>query len=146
MGPAEPSMAEVVVDTNVVAYYLLGVPEHRDLLSSLFVSDLDFVAPESLKAEILNVLWLAIRHGPLTLNEALDRLDIVERLVTRSIPITHLWATALTLSAKNQHSPYDTLFVAAAERAGTKLLTYDRRIRDAFPETAVDPGAFLANR
>ncbi len=145
MGPAEPSMAEVVVDTNVVAYHLLGVKEHRDLLSRLFLSDLDFVAPESLKAEILNVLWLSVRHGPLTLNEALTRLDVVERVVTRSIPITHLWASALTLAARSQHSPYDTLFVAAAEREGTKLLTYDRRLRDAFPETAIDPGDFLAS-
>jgi predicted nucleic acid-binding protein len=62
-----------------------------------------------------------------------------------SVSITHLWASALTLAVKSQHSPYDTLFVAAAEREGTKLLTYNPRLRDSFPQTAIDPGDFLAS-
>jgi predicted nucleic acid-binding protein len=136
-------MEAVVIDTNVAAYHLLGVEEHRDVLSSLFLSDLEFVAPQSLKAEILNVLWLAIRSGALTLEEAANRLDSVDRMVTRSIPIPYLWVSALTLAVQSDHSPYDTLFVAAAEREGSVLLTYDRRLKDAFPSTAVDPGAFL---
>ena len=139
-------MAAVVVDTNVVAYHLLGVEEHRDLLSRLFLSDLEFVAPDSLKAEILNVLWLAVRNRVVTLDQAVVELDSVEHLVTRSIPIPHLWGSALTLAAKSDHSPYDTLFVAAAEREGLKLLTYDRRLRDAFPGTSLDPATFLASR
>jgi predicted nucleic acid-binding protein len=41
---------------------------------------------------------------------------------------------------------YDTLFVAAAEREGVELLTYDRKLRDAFPATAVDPAEYLRHR
>ena len=146
MGPTEPGMEAVVVDTNVAAYHLLGVEEHRDVLSRLFLSDLEFVAPESLRAEILNVLWLAIRSGALTLEEAAVRLDSVDHMLTRSVPIAHLWVSALTLAVRSDHSPYDTLFVAAAEREGLMLLTYDRRLQDAFPSRAIDPGAFLCRQ
>jgi hypothetical protein len=58
-------MEAVVLHTNVAAYHLIRAQGHQDVLSSLFLSDLEFVAPESLKAEIMNVLWLAIRHANL---------------------------------------------------------------------------------
>ena len=135
-------MAAVVLDTNVVAYHLLGVAEHRPVLSQLFRSDLEFIAPENLKAEILNVLWLAVRSKAITLGDALTKLDAVEHLITRSVPIPHVWGSALALATRSNHSPYDTLFIAAAEREGLKLLTFDRDLRLAFPGTALDPRDF----
>jgi len=132
-------MAAVVLDTNVVVYHLLGVEEHRPLLSKLFRSDMEFIAPENLKAEILNVLWLAVRNNAITFGEALTKLDSAEHLITRSIPIAHVWGSALALATASNHSPYDTLFIAAAEREGLKLLTFDRKLRHAFPATAIDP-------
>jgi len=144
VGPREPSVAAVVIDTNVVAYHLLGVKEHRDVLSDLFMADLEFVAPDSLKAEVLNVLWLAIRIGAIETEEPLSRLDTVDQLIDRSTPTSTIWAGALSLAVTSNRSPYDTLFVAAAEREHVELLTYDQPLRAAFPATAVDPGEFLS--
>jgi predicted nucleic acid-binding protein len=118
----------------------------RELLSMLFLSDVELVTPESLKSELVNVLWLAVRAGALELGEALAKLDAAELIITRSIPTAHIWNSALVLATQSDHSPYDTLFVAAAEREGIELLTYDRTLRAAFPATAVDPAEYLRHR
>ena len=132
-------MATFVIDTNVIAYHLLGIGEHRRQLSKLFRKRHNYLAPANIQAEIVNVLWLAIRNEAFALEEGLNKLEAANRLINRIVPISSLWRTALLLATETNHSPYDTLFVALAEMEDTKLLTFDRQLQDHFPDRARNP-------
>jgi predicted nucleic acid-binding protein len=42
------------------------------------------------------------------------------------------------LALRNDHAVYDAVFIAAAERLDTKVLTFDRALLAGFPERTVD--------
>jgi len=44
---------------------------------------------------------------------------------------------ALELAFASGHSPYDTLFVAAAKLRRTKVLTYDEKLLALFPDDTI---------
>ena len=54
-------------------------------------------------------------------------------------------ATCLELAKRSRCTAYDCEFVALAKRLGTGLVTSDRQVLSAFPETAVSPEAFVAH-
>ena len=136
-------MATVVIDTNVIAYHLLGIEEHREHLSKLFRKNHNLIAPANIQAGIVNVLWLAIRNEAFDLEEGLQKLEAANCLINRIVPIPNLWRTALLLSTNTDHSPYDTLFVALAEMEDTKLLTYDQQLQNHFSDRAIIPDSYI---
>ena len=128
-----------VVDTNVVAYYLLGTQpfaaETRDFWKAIDQP----IAPAHWQAELVNVLWMAVRAGALPADEGHRRLDFASRLRIRPLPIGSLWQDALRLSLSSGVSPYDTLFVALAQSNDLRLATFDKQVLKAFPGVAVRP-------
>jgi predicted nucleic acid-binding protein len=123
----------VVVDTMVLAFALIGEAElHHRAVEALAAAD-DLWAPESINAELVNVLWLWVRHRGVEPAAAVEVLRDVEALLTGFVPIRQLWEQALALSIDHGHSPYDTLFVALAIERGTTVLTDDRDLLERFP-------------
>ena len=59
-----------VVDTNVVAYYLLGVPEFVDESRACLARVTTALAPSHWEAELANVVWMAVRGGVLSAQDA----------------------------------------------------------------------------
>jgi predicted nucleic acid-binding protein len=57
--------------------------------------------------------------------------------------VEHLWPEALSLAFSSGHSPYDTLFVAAAHMYHTSVITYDRKLLTLFPDKTVTVDNFL---
>ena len=129
-----------VVDTNVLAYYLLGVKPYRNEISALLHKNVSWIAPQSLKPELLNVLWLAVKGGSISLEQGLESLSLAAALVQESVPIDGLWSEALIVAMEKKYSPYDVLFVVLAERRKTKLLTYDHKLLRSFPKITRTPG------
>ncbi len=134
----------VVVDTNVIAYYLLGTLPFAEEAGQLWHKIEDPVAPSSWEAELTNVLWMAVRSGVLTLEEAEKRLGLATRLGIRSVPSRTLWHGALARAVESGVAAYDTLFVELALREKRPLATFDRKVLDRFPEVARLPSALLA--
>ncbi len=131
----------VVIDTNVLAYYLLGVaPFCRDVAAWL-AKPVHLVAPESWRPEILSVLWQAVMGGSISLEHALALLEQAEGLIDGSVPVRALWRDTLVLSAECSRSPYDILLVALAQREKTALLTFDQKLLSSFPDIARRPGS-----
>ena len=128
-----------VVDTNVVAYYLLGTEPFAVEARKFWQAADEPVAPAHWQAELANVVWMAVRTGTLSANEGHRRLDFASRLRLRSVPIGSLWQSALTLSLDSGLSAYDTLFVALARRRRLPLVTFDKQILKAFPDIAGRP-------
>ena len=130
---------KAVVDTNVVAYYLLGTEPFANETRAFWRRVSEPVAPASWLIELTNVLWLSCRHGVLTEHAALDRLALAQRLGIRSISVRSLSRGALARALRSGLAAYDAIFVELAVRRRLPLVTYDRRISDAFPDVARRP-------
>jgi predicted nucleic acid-binding protein len=135
---------KAVVDTNVVAYFLLGTEpfatEARRFLASLS----NPMAPALWEAEIANVLWMAIRAGVLPADEGPSRLNLAARLGIESVPTRTLLQGSLLRSVTSGIAVYDTLFVELARREACPLATFDRGVLKAFPDIAARPRALVS--
>jgi predicted nucleic acid-binding protein len=128
-----------VVDTNVVAYYLLGTPDFAAETQAFWRSAGELLAPSSWEAELVNVIWMAVRTGSLAAAEGALKLDLTARLGIQSVATRMLWHGALARALGSDVSPYDTLFVELADRERVPLVTFDRKLLVAFPALAKRP-------
>ena len=129
----------VVVDTNVVAYYLLRTEpffeEARDLWHRVEAP----IAPSFWAAEYANAVWGVARAGVLDPAEALGRLRLAALLGIEEVAVGQLWAGALSRALAANHPVYDTLFVELAEREALPLVTFDQKLIERFPRVAIRP-------
>ena len=128
-----------VVDTNVVAYFVLGTVRFVDEART-FIQALDEAwAPAVWEAELANVLWMATRHKVLTIDEASKRLALADGLGIHAVPNRNLWQGALVRAHQSKVAVYDTLFIELAVRERLPLVTFDAALLKAFPDIAVRP-------
>jgi len=133
----------VVFDTMVIAYALLGFTEfHNDSIAALRAAE-EIWAPELLRAELLNVLWQWSRARQLAPEAAHTLITESEHLV-QLVPTDELREPALDLAITRDHPAYDTLFVALAAVRGWKVITYDQKMLQKFPEWAISVPEFLS--
>jgi predicted nucleic acid-binding protein len=129
-----------VVDTNVIAYHLMGAVALAAEVERFLAATENLTAPAIWEAELANTLWVSARAGVLTPGDALEKLSLASGLGIQSQSTRTLWSGALLRSLDSGVSVYDTLFVELAEREGVYLATYDRGLLRAFPELARRPG------
>ena len=130
---------KVVVDTNVVAYLLLGTKAFVEEARHALRTGLDLLAPAHWEAELANVLWMAVRSGVLPPEEGPARLRLARRLGIETVATATLCQGALLRSLASGISVYDTLFVELAARTGCLLVTFDKAVLKAFPNIAIRP-------
>ena len=130
---------KVVVDTNVVAYLLLGTGGFVHEAKACFNTVSNPIAPAHWEAELTNVVWMAIRAGILPAAEGPIRLSLAKRLGVESLSTATLCQGALLRSVTSGMAVYDTLFVELAARTGCPLLTFDKAMIKAFPDIAIRP-------
>lgn len=134
---------KAIVDTNVVAYYLLATEPFVDEASRFWRSVEQVSAPSHWEAELANAVWMAVRAGVLPADEGHKKLDMAARLGIESVPNPSLWQPALTRSLDSGVAVYDTLFVELAVHRDLRLATFDRELLKKFPEIAYRPRALL---
>lgn len=134
-----------VVDTNVVAYYLLGTEPFVDEVRNFWRTVDEAWAPVHWEAECANAIWMAVRTGVLPNDEGHQKLDMAARLGIQSVPIRSLWQPALTRAVDSGVAVYDTLFVELATQRRLKLATFDKDVLKKFPEIAKRPGSLPSN-
>ena len=132
---------KAVVDTNVVAYYLLGtepfVGEVRHFWRTVEAAS----APTHWEAELANAVRMAVRVGVLPPEEGHQKLDMAARLGIESVANRSLWQPALTRALSSGAAVYDTLFVELAVQRSLPLATFDQNVLKKFPEIAHRPGS-----
>ena len=136
---------KAVVDTNVVAYLLLGTESFLAEAEACFNTVSNPIAPAHWEAELANVVWMAVRSGILPPEEGPVRLSLGRRLGIESVATSTLCQGALLRSVASGVAVYDTLFIELASRTGSHLLTFDKALLKAFPDIAIRPRD-LANR
>lgn len=133
----------MVFDTMVIAYALLHTPGlGEDSLKALQKAE-EIWVPDLFRSEFLNVLWQWVKTGQVPLQVAKQILVDVDGLLTGVVPANLLWERALEFAVAKRHPTYDMLFVALAAETGSRLVTYDRRLRELCPEYVISVPAFL---
>lgn len=130
---------KAVVDTNVVAYLLLGTEAFIDEARRCFEQVATPLAPAHWEAELANVVWMATRAGVLAPSDAPVRLGLARRLGIESVATATLCQGALLRSIDTGVSVYDTLFVELSARTACPLVTFDKAVLKAFPTLACRP-------
>jgi predicted nucleic acid-binding protein len=132
----------IVVDTNVIAYLLLGgekTPQARAVLQK----DPAWTAPILWRSEFRNVLAYYIRQGTLVLTDALQLMSEVELLFQEEE--YHVESgQVLSLVSSSRCSAYDCEFVALAGHLNIPLVTSDAQLLAEFPDTAVSLDTFIS--
>jgi predicted nucleic acid-binding protein len=134
-----------VVDTNVVAYYLLGNPQFGAEARAFWQGLREPLAPDLWEAELANVVWMSVRLGVLPSVEGTAKLHLARHLGIHTVATRALWHGALLRAVETGVAVYDTLFVELAEREQAPLVTFDRRLLQRWPGLACRP-AHLAAR
>jgi predicted nucleic acid-binding protein len=118
----------------VFAYALLQVENKYDQAIAALESADQIIVPDSLFAELGNVVWQWMQAQQISLSLGLEVMQDAEALVDLIIPSSSLRDLALELAFTASHPFYDTLFVAAAIQTETQVLTFDRRLSTKFPD------------
>ena len=129
----------VVVDTNVVAYLVLGTEPFAQEARSFWHAVADKTAPSQWEAELANTVWIAVRSGALSAQEGLTRLDLAAGLGIDSVPNRLLLHGALARSVNSGVAICDTLFVELADRERLPLATFDKNLLRSFMGIARRP-------
>jgi len=130
---------------HVLVYALVRVDGLCDDAAPVLGAATRIAVPDSLRAALANVVWQWCTHRNLSLEIGRSVLDDADALISAIVPANHLWHRALEISSEVRHPVYDTLFVAAAERYDTRLVTADQRLLALFPTITVSPAGFLAH-
>ena len=130
---------KAVVDTNVIAYLLLGTAAFVDESRKCFEQVTTPLAPAHWEAELANVVWMAVKAGILSAADGPARLGLARRLGIESIAPSTLSQGALLRAIECGVSVYDTLFVELAARSACPMVTFDEAVLKAFPDIACRP-------
>lgn len=132
----------IVVDTNVIAS--LWVPNDMDEVTyKILDKDADWIAPLLWRSEFRNVLATYLRADILDITIALQAMEEAEQLMgSKEFEVNS--TQVLGLVADSSCSSYDCEFVALADDLDVKLVTFDKKILNEFPETGISPEDFIA--
>ncbi len=114
----------LVIDASVALKWVLD-EAGSDIARTLLAESL--TAPALWQAEAANAIWKRARRGELSPAEASNGLAILTASVVVSIPIEIDLEKALSIAMEIDHPIYDCLYLAAAERLSTQLVTADAR-------------------
>jgi predicted nucleic acid-binding protein len=130
---------KAVVDTNVLAYFLLGTRPFVEEASRFWHALDGALAPAVWEAELANVIWMAVRADVIEAEDGRRRLSLAAKMGIQSVPSKTLWRGALERAIQLGVAVYDTLFVELAKRENLPLATFDAKVLAAFPDIAVRP-------
>jgi predicted nucleic acid-binding protein len=133
---------QVVIDSSVAIK--LVVPEEHSLQAIGLRVKYRLAAPDILFAECANTLWKKVQRGELTEAEAGEAMDILADMELDVLPIRGLSQDALLASLRLNHPAYDCLYLCAAFRLETVVVTADERLLRKLGQSAPE-WASLAN-
>lgn len=125
----------IVVDTNVVAYFLLPY-ESSAQAEALFERDPEWAAPILWRSEFRNLLAGYLRRKTLTFDEVLRVQGDAESMLAGSEHETDS-RRVLELVRDSDCTAYDCEFIALAMRLEVKVVTMDAKLLNAFPAYTV---------
>lgn len=128
-----------VVDTNVVAALMLPTAANAEV-AELLRQDPDWRLPPLWRSEFRQVLLKYVRADLATPEQALSLWQkALERFEFSEQPVAGHQVLALAIATGC--STYDAEFVVLARQLNCRLLTFDRKLLQLFPDLTVKPGS-----
>ena len=135
-------MVNVVVDTNILAYYWLPGARTEEAAALRRSTDHWYV-PKLWRSEFRNVLTGLLRRKVLGPDAAKALVRAVEaELADFECEVDSI--AVIDLVSGSDCSAYDCEFVALARSMGVPLVTEDRKVRRGFSDIAVGMAALIA--
>jgi len=131
----------IVVDTNIITYFHLPT-EFTTLAGKLYLQDPNWTAPFLWQSEFRNVLSLYVKKEIITHSDSLDYFEMAYTLL-RGNEFSINAEKVLYLAKESGCSAYDCEFVSLAQELKVPLITADRKVLKAFPNTAVSLKKFV---
>lgn len=131
----------IVIDTNILVPLIIPGPGTDDS-EALLRKDPDWAAPLLLRSEFRNVLAVQLRRKNISLEEAFSAMMETEMILGGN-EFEVKSEVVFELCAKNDCSAYDCEYAALARSLRISLITRDKALLAAFPDTAVRPEGFL---
>src|SRR5687767_4412787 len=138
-------MANVVVDSSVVAKWIL--PEHDSADALKFLSDTAtqgglIVVLDLALIEVANAIWRRVHRKLIDMVHGEHLLDELIRIPVQIQPAAQLLKSAFAIAANFDRSIYDALFVAACDELNLPGVTADEPARARRPtDVSVSPFA-----
>ena len=126
----------IVVDSNVLAALLLPTATGTEAAIKLLRLDRDWVAPLLWRSELTNILATGTRNGWFDFEQAVEALSAAEEIMAGGefrVPAHDV----LRIANLSECNGYDSEYVVLAQDLGIRLVTLDRQVLKAFPDTAV---------
>lgn len=117
----------LVVDASVAIKWF-AVEEGSDRALELANREARLAAPAIILVEVANTLWRKHRAGLFSAEDAAFARTSLPRYFGDLIEDAQLVDDAWSMAAELGHPIYDCLYLACARRAGTVLVTSDRRL------------------
>lgn len=133
-------MQEFVVDANVVIASL--IPENKSTVCSEYIRDaidnkIVLHSPDYAQIEIANVLWKYFERNMLSVEDIKMIWENLLSLPVQWISYRELLPAAMEISTKYHITVYDALYVMTAMKLQCSLITQDRVLVSAIPNTAM---------
>ncbi|OFW07431.1 MAG: hypothetical protein A3H96_05525 [Acidobacteria bacterium RIFCSPLOWO2_02_FULL_67_36] len=132
----------IVVDSNVIAYCWLNGPM-TGLAQRVRVKDPEWHVPVLWRSEMRSILAGYLRDGSLSAAQACRVMRQVEEALAGCEHLVSSDAVLKVIEA-TRLSAYDAEFVALSKELSVPLVTEDKAVRKAFPETTLSMDGFLA--
>ena len=117
----------LVIDASTALKWVLD-EEGAD--AALALQGADLTAPSLWLVEAANALWRRSRNGEFSETKAAELLADLTQAPVVAMPLEPDLGAALTLAHLLGHPIYDCLYLAAAIRLGTFVVTSDRRFAE----------------
>lgn len=134
----------IVVDTNTIAYLYLPT-QYTDNIEKLLLKEPEWAAPVLWRSEFRNVLALYVRKEIIDFETACAIQSQAEQLLaSNEFDIDSV--SVLSLANDSGCSAYDCEFISLAKSLNCKFITSDKKLRNAFPEIAMDAGTYISEK
>jgi predicted nucleic acid-binding protein len=131
----------IVADSNLIAYLL--IPGDKSALADeVLLQDSEWAVPLICRSEVRNILTLYMRHEGMSLSQARRTMEKAESL-WRSREFAVPSDDVLEVTFHHSITAYDGEYVVLATHLGIPLVTFDKAVRKAFPNTAITAEDFL---
>ena len=118
---------DVVVDTSVIIAVISNEPQRSKLIA--LTSGADLIAPHSVHWEIANAFSAMLKRGRVTLEQALQAIQIYRQIPIRLVEIE--LEDALIIATQLGLYAYDAYLIRCALKYNASLISLDRGLLQA---------------
>ncbi len=123
-----------VVDASVIIAVIANEPEKDQLIE--ITKGADLLAPASVHWEIGNAFSAMMKRGRVSLEQALEAIDIYCKIPIRYTEVE--LGNSLAIVAKYEIYAYDAYLLRCATKYNTALITLDRKLAQAGQEMNIE--------